>query len=106
MSQHRSERHTGIEGWFDEPTEVTVEHAGPAAAAVPPRWKQAVTIWLGFFPLNLLFTVFVTLLVPGWDMLPIVARVLLTTLCLTPVMTYVLLPGVTRMLRRWLTPTR
>lgn len=108
MSQHRSERRTGIEGWFDEPTEVTVEHAGatPAVSAAPPRWKQAVTIWLGFFPLNLAFTYLVTLLVPGWDALPILARVLLTTLFLTPIMTYVLLPGVTRMLRRWLSPTK
>lgn len=106
MSQHRSERRTGIEGWFDEPTEVTVEHARPTAATVPPRWKQAVTIWLGFFPLNLLFTVLVTMLVPGWDDLHVVVRVLLTTLCLTPIMTYVMLPGVTRMLRRWLMPTR
>jgi len=105
MSQHRSERRTGIEGWFDEPTEVTVEHAG-AAPAVPPRWKQAVTIWLGFFPLNLLFTILVTVLVPDWNELPIVLRVLLTTLCLTPIMTYVLLPGVTRMLRRWLVSSK
>ncbi|MGV8858768.1 antibiotic biosynthesis monooxygenase [Rhodoglobus sp.] len=106
VHDQRTERRTGIEGWFDEPTEVTVEHAGPAAATVPPRWKQAVTIWLGFFPLNLAFTYLVTLLVPGWDTLPILVRVLLTTLCLTPIMTYVLLPGVTRMLRRWLLPTR
>ncbi|QAV71239.1 antibiotic biosynthesis monooxygenase [Salinibacterium sp. UTAS2018] len=106
VHDQRTERRTGIEGWFDEPTEVTVEQAGlvsPVPAA-PPRWKQAVTIWLGFFPLNLLFTLLVTMLVPGWDALPIVVRVLLTTLCLTPIMTYVLLPGVTRMLRRWLSP--
>jgi len=106
VHDQRTERRTGIEGWFDEPTEITVEHAGLASPvpAAPPRWKQAVTIWLGFFPLNLLFTVLVTMLVPGWDALPIIVRVLLTTLCLTPIMTYLLLPGVTRMLRRWLTP--
>ncbi|MEV8254597.1 antibiotic biosynthesis monooxygenase [Rhodoglobus sp. NPDC076762] len=107
VHDQRTERRTGIEGWFDEPTEITVEHAGlvsPVPAA-PPRWKQAVTIWLGFFPLNLVFTLLVTMFVPGWDELPIVVRVLLTTLFLTPIMTYLLLPGVTRMLRRWLSPT-
>ncbi|TQO19330.1 hypothetical protein FB472_0874 [Rhodoglobus vestalii] len=103
--EKRSERRTGIEGWFDEPTEVTVEHTG-GVDDVPPRWKQAVTIWLGFFPLNLLFTYLVTMLVPGWDLLPLVVRVLLTTVCLTPVMVYALLPLVTRTLRRWLTPSR
>jgi len=105
VHDQRMERRTGIEGWFDEPTEVTVEHAG-VASDVPPRWKQAVTIWLGFFPLNLLFTVLVTTLVPGWDAVPIAVRVLITTLCLTPVMVYALLPFVTRALRRWLTPSR
>ena len=56
----RVERRTGIEGWFDEPR--PVDHGARAAAtghgasrAAPPRWKQAVTIWLGFFPVNLLF---------------------------------------------------
>ena len=53
----RTERRTGIEGWFDAP--VTTEISAPPAprAAAPPRWKQAVTIWLVFFPLNLLATV-------------------------------------------------
>lgn len=106
VHDQRTERRTGIEGWFDEPTEITVEHAGTSsgAPAAPPRWKQAVTIWLGFFPLNLLFTYVVTLLVPGWGALPILVHVLITTLCLTPIMTYLMLPAVTRMLRRWLSP--
>jgi len=103
--EHTTERRTGIEGWFDEPTEVTVEHAG-RVADVPPRWKQAVTIWLGFFPLNLAFTVVVTLLIPGWNELPIVTHVLITTLSLTPIMTYVMLPVTTRLLRRWLAPAK
>ncbi|GAB3596011.1 hypothetical protein [Microbacterium tumbae] len=40
--------------------------------------------------------------VPGWGELPVWLRVLATTLVLTPVMTYWVLPWVTRMLRRWL----
>jgi antibiotic biosynthesis monooxygenase (ABM) superfamily enzyme len=69
----------------------------------PPRWKQAVTIWLGFFPMNLLFAYLVGP-VPGWGELPLGLRVLATTLVLTPIMTYWVLPWVTRMLRRWLAP--
>ncbi|MFF1574596.1 antibiotic biosynthesis monooxygenase [Leifsonia sp. NPDC058292] len=90
----RVERRTGIEGWFDEP------QAGVAAA--PPRWKQAVTIWLGFFPLSLAFAYLSTTLIPGWHELWPLATVLITTLCLTPTMTYVLLPFVTRTLQPWL----
>lgn len=90
----RVEKRTGIEGWFDAP------QAG--APAAPPRWKQAVTIWLGFFPLSLAFTYVVGGLVPDWHRLWPLATVLITTLCLTPIMTYVLLPFVTRLLHPWL----
>ncbi|GAA1441135.1 antibiotic biosynthesis monooxygenase [Leifsonia poae] len=90
----RVERRTGIEGWFDAPQ--------PGVAAPPPRWKQAVTIWLGFFPLSLAFTYLTVYLVPGWHQLWPLATVLITTLCLTPTMTYLLLPFVTRMLQPWL----
>src|SRR5690348_16933756 len=104
----RSRRRTGIEGWFDEPATGSVPVAdGPAvtpAATAPPRWKQAVTIWLGFFPVNLLFTLLVTAFVPGWNELAVVWKVLATTLVLTPIMTYWVLPFVTRTLRRWLAP--
>lgn len=103
VHEQKTERRTGIEGWFDEPTAITVEHAG-GAPAVPPRWKQAITIWLGFFPLNVAFAYLVGWLAPGWDGLPTALRVLITTLCLTPIMTYVMLPTVTRLLRRWLAP--
>ena len=90
----RVERRTGIEGWFDQPQ--------PGVPAAPPRWKQAVTIWLGFFPLSLAFTYLTGMFVPGWHSLWPLATVLASTLCLTPVMTYVLLPFVTRLLQPWL----
>jgi len=101
----RAKRRTGIEGWFDEPATGSVPlpaDAQPdASAPAPARWKQAVTIWLGFFPVNLLFTYLMTP-VPGFGDLPIWLRVLVTTLVLTPVMTYWVLPWVTRSLRGWL----
>ena len=92
----RTERRTGIEGWFDTPT--SVESVTPAPAP-PPRWKQATTIWLVFFPLNLLATVTLGVLLAGW---PVVARVAAITLVLTPIMTYLLLPWITRTLGWWL----
>ncbi|KZM76200.1 antibiotic biosynthesis monooxygenase [Cellulosimicrobium sp. I38E] len=100
VEETRVERRTGIEGWFDAPTST----APPASATVaaPPRWKQSVSIWLGFFPVNLAFTLLVGGLVPAWDAVPVVPRVLATTLVLTPVMTYLVLPRVTRLLAPWL----
>ncbi len=106
----RVERRTGIEGWFDAAqatgieTRVTQSLATGSVAVqpvVPPRWKQATTIWLGFFPVNLLAT-FLLGFIPGFTELPLVLRVLITTLMLTPIMAYWVLPAVTRLLRGWL----
>lgn len=118
-SEVRVERRTGIEGWFDAPFALHVEDRSPVhpdgpadtgpiqqpILAAPPRWKQAVTIWLGFFPTNLLAS-WLLGFVPGFTEWPLVLRVLLATVLLTPVMTYLVLPWVTRMLRPWLHRTR
>jgi uncharacterized protein len=81
------ERRTGIEGWFDR------------APSAPPRWKQACVIWLAFFPLSLVMSYVFVALAPD---LAIPARVLLTTLVMTPLMTWVVLPRLTRWLGGWL----
>ena len=102
----RTERRTGIEGWFDQPA--STEVVTPAGPPAPPRWKQATTIWLVFYPLNLLATV--TLWVWLADVpvalrvaaVPVALRVAAVTLALTPLMTYVLLPWITRRLAWWL----
>ncbi len=92
------ERRTGIEGWFDQPLEHDVEDLRPLPAA-PPRWKQAVMIWTAFFPLSLLAGLVIGRLAPG---LSIVPRVLVTTVAMTPIMTYLVLPQLTRRLDWWL----
>ena len=97
----RVERRTGIEGWFDEPATVQLTStAASPAATPPPRWKQMVTIFLVFFPLSLAanFLLGRTPIV-DWA-LPL--RVLLTVLLMTPLMTYVLLPWITRKMAWWL----
>jgi antibiotic biosynthesis monooxygenase (ABM) superfamily enzyme len=94
----RTERRTGIEGWFDPPQEREVQVAG-GAVAPPARWKQAVTIWLGFFPLSVLAALTLGRVTAD---LNVVLRTLITTLCLTPIMTYAVLPQVTKVLQPWL----
>ncbi len=92
----RQELRTGIEGWFDEPASVEVL---PAPQPTPPRWKQMVSIFLVFYPLSLGSNALLGWLIPDWDLW---ARVFLAVVLVTPVMTYLALPFVTRALRPWL----
>ncbi len=94
----RQEQRTGIEGWFDEPSSVDVRDLRPAPAA-PPRWKQMCAIFLVFFPLSVTANWVFSHLLPDVVM-PL--RVLASVLAMTPIMTYVALPWITRLLAPWL----
>lgn len=97
MVQHSpEERRTGIEGWFDEPTNVEV--IAPAKFA-PPRWKQMVSIFIVFFPLSLLGNWALSPFSAHW---PLPLRVLVLVVIVSPIMTYFAMPAVTRALRPWL----
>lgn len=99
MVEHqRGERRVGIEGWFDEPSE-RHEFAPDGRRATPPRWKQATMIWVVFFPMSVLATFLLKPLTGTW---PVVPRVFLQTILLTPVMTYFFLPLAGRVLDKWL----
>jgi antibiotic biosynthesis monooxygenase (ABM) superfamily enzyme len=95
------ERRTGIEGWFDEPTSRDVQDLRPSPSA-PPRWKQGVVIWLAFFPLSLVLGLLLTATGVHFN---IVLRTLITTLVATPIMTYGLLPWMTKRFEWWLKPS-
>ncbi|MDG9884899.1 MULTISPECIES: hypothetical protein [Pseudomonas] len=88
FKQPTEQRVSGIEGWF-----------GNSAAQRPPRWKQAVAIWLAFFPVSLVFNLLFGHWLAQLDLLP---RVLLSTLGLTPLMVYLFIPLSTRCLASWL----
>lgn len=100
VERMRVQKTTGIEGWFDEPAVAEDAQPTPVRAA-PPRWKQALSIWIGFLPVNLAFTL-LSGLVPGWAEVPVALRVLITVSVLTPIMAYWVLPFVTRLLAPWL----
>lgn len=86
-SEHRA---SGIAGWFG------------AAGSRPPRWKQAVAIWLAFFPVSLLFNFVLGPLLSQMDLMP---RIMFSTLILTPLMVYLFIPLSTRLLAPWLQGT-
>ncbi len=71
------------------------------APAAPPRWKQAIVIWLTFFPLSLVLGL---LLLSTGLHVNIVLRTLITTLVATPIMTYGLLPWMTKRFEWFLKP--
>lgn len=96
----RVEHRTGIEGWFEPHGEQTFTIP---ETVVPPRWKQAVSIFLPFFPLSLLANLLLMPLLKDW---PLVLAVLLNICILTPLMTYIFLPATTRLLRPWLQKPR
>ncbi|MCQ4307141.1 antibiotic biosynthesis monooxygenase [Pseudomonas stutzeri] len=88
FAQPHERRARGIDAWF-----------GSNDSALPPRWKQSVAIWLAFFPVSLLFN----MLFGGMlSELSLVMRILLSTLALTPLMTYLFIPLSTRLLAPWL----
>jgi antibiotic biosynthesis monooxygenase (ABM) superfamily enzyme len=82
-------RVSGMDAWF-----------GPARSA-PPRWKQAISIWVVYFPTLLLVSV---LFQAQLATLSVFWRVFLTTASMTPVLSFILIPLVTRLLHGWLHP--
>lgn len=71
------------------------------AASPPPRWKTAVVIALALYPASFVLT---WLLAPRVADLPLWLRVLCTVALVVPWMTWLGVPTVSRLLRRWLHP--
>lgn len=78
----------GLEAWFRAP------HP-------PPRAKMAVAVFLGVFPLSLVLN---QTLVPFMNPLPFVLRIAVLNACIVVGLTWVVMPLITRLLRRWLHP--
>lgn len=68
---------------------------------MPPRYKQAIVVWLAIYPT---ITIILLALGPRLEALPIPLRTLALTLLLVPLMVYVLVPTLNRLLHRWLVP--
>ena len=86
---------TGLETWFTLPS-----RAGEPA---PPRYKMALVTWLAVFPVvAVIFSVFGRWL----ELLPTLVRTLVFTLVMVTLMTYVIMPRMTRLFSFWLYPDR
>ncbi|WP_128378133.1 antibiotic biosynthesis monooxygenase [Streptomyces cavernae] len=89
ITEHRQQT-TGMETWFQLP--------GTQVKA-PPRWKMTLVTALGAYPVALLINV---LLVPYAQPLPVWLRAALFPLLVAPVLTYAIMPWLSRLFRRWL----
>ncbi|MFV0889125.1 antibiotic biosynthesis monooxygenase [Metapseudomonas otitidis] len=103
--EHSASRRAWLErgaGLFDRPHEhraLGLDAWFGSADRRPPRWKQSIAIWLAFFPVSLGFNLLFGPWLGGLDLL---LRVFLSTLVLTPLMTYWFIPLSTRLLAPWL----
>jgi uncharacterized protein len=86
---------TGLETWFKLPG------SNVPTMKPPPRWKMWLVSMAAVYPLVLAFQV---LVVPRMAGLPLPLRALAFPLVLLTLMTFVVMPVVTRLLHRWLGP--
>lgn len=85
------QRVAGLDYWFAAPNSTT--------RAAPPRWKVATVTWLGIFPTVLLLFVTVAPWLASWHLVP---RVMVITVLVVLIMTWVVAPRLTRWLHPWL----
>ncbi len=94
LGQPETQILTGLEAWFTLP--------GQRIITPPPRYKMTVITWLAIFPLivciNLVFGAFLS-------SLPMLLRSLILTVVLVLLMTYVVMPQMTRLFTGWLYPS-
>ncbi|MDB6174731.1 MAG: hypothetical protein JWL59_4042 [Chthoniobacteraceae bacterium] len=84
----------GTSGWFSLPDK---PHAKP-----PPRPKMALVTFLGVYPLTSVFPRLFKQLLPGWH--PLLVNVIVTSL-IVACLTWLVMPILIRVFRKWLFPT-
>lgn len=89
---HRNQSTTGLETWFSLPGE---------AVPAPSRWKMVLVTFAAVYPLSLLFQAFLAPATQAW---PLPVRGLAFPVIMVPLLTYVVMPGLSRLFRRYLYP--
>jgi len=81
----------GLEFWFSLPEET--------GAAPPKKWKMAVLTWMVIYPLVLILSTTAGMVLDFW---PPYMRILVVSMILVPLMTYVVMPQVTSVFAGWI----
>jgi antibiotic biosynthesis monooxygenase (ABM) superfamily enzyme len=79
---------TGLEAWFRA-----------TGRGIPPRWKMALATLLGVYPTSLFLNVTIGEALHAW---PPYARSFVFAVAMVVLLTWVVMPLVTRLLHRWL----
>jgi antibiotic biosynthesis monooxygenase (ABM) superfamily enzyme len=79
----------GLEAWFR------------SSNNPPPRWKMAVATLLGVYPTSLFLSLALGELVHAW---PLLVRSLVIAASMVALLTWVVMPNVTKLLHKWLHP--
>lgn len=89
------EQAMGLETWFDS----RANAAAPQAMIPPPRHKMMIASALGVY---LTITPLLMMLRPVLDHLPIYVATMILVPIAVVLLTYIVMPSITRLLRRWL----
>lgn len=73
--------------------------APPVPVVVPPKWKLTVVSWMGIFPLVAVSLGLLTPLLQSW---PFLARILVVTVLVVSLMSYVVMPRLVVWMGWWL----
>lgn len=83
---------SGLESWFELPEQSTKQ-------AYPVRWKQAIVTFGVIFVLVALLNIFVMPIIKDW---PLILRSAVFPAVIVPLLVYVIMPRLTRLLKKWL----
>jgi len=89
----RMEELTGLEGWFTLPEDTGL--------AKPQKYKMAIATFLGVFPVVMVLSLTIGPLVRSW---PFVINNAAFNACVVALLTWAVMPLITRALRHWLFP--
>lgn len=84
---------SGLESWFTLPVQ--------RSTVPPPRYKMALVTWIAVFPVVLIINTF---LGDFFATLPFVLRSFVFSAMFVLLMTYIVMPRMTRLFKRWLYP--
>lgn len=91
------DRLCGLETWFELPR----LKAGPTPIVPPPRYKMALVTLVGVLPT---ITALLYLMAPLMAGLPLFARAFILGPLMVFLLTYIIMPQLTRLFKRWLYP--
>lgn len=91
LGEQEQEILSGLETWFTMP--------GGEALVPPPKYKMMIIVWMSIFPLSLLLNY---CLIPFITELNIILQIAITSLTLVTLMTFIVMPLMSKLFHRWL----